>query len=415
MRPRNGPSMHEKSIARLSDAALLRRLATLVIRDRMNTAALLAHIAEVDTRRLYASAGYSSMHAYCVDELHMSDDAAFRRIRAARAARKFPTILTEVAAGRLHLAAVSLLAPHLTAENADELISAATHRRKAEIETMLALRFPVLDPAAVPRTTIRPLIGSQLVPGRVPSAQLDLAESHAPVSIAAATAGSEEPSSPSLDARGDFFPSAPHVDESRRPVGPVGPVEPPTPLPALPNLASVSPARFVLRLTISKSTRDKLTHAQTLLSHALGTTDVAQVLDRALDSLIASLEKRKFSETRRPRSRPRTRSASRRRAIPAHVRRAVWTRDQGRCTFVGSRGHRCGERHHLEFDHVDPVARGGRATVERMRLRCRTHNQYEAERVFGADFMKSKRLQAKNARSTSPSQRNGQPKRRSSP
>lgn len=60
-------------------------------------------------------------------------------------------------------------------------------------------------------------------------------------------------------------------------------------------------------------------------------------------------------------------------------------------------GHRCRTRKLLEFDHIDPVARGGKATVERMRLRCRAHNQYEAERAFGADFMRRKREQARRA------------------
>jgi hypothetical protein len=69
----------------------------------------------------------------------------------------------------------------------------------------------------------------------------------------------------------------------------------------------------------------------------------------------------------------------------------VWERDGGRCTFVGERGHRCGARARLEFDHADPVARGGRAIAERMRLLCRAHNQFEAERVFGKAFMRRKR------------------------
>jgi hypothetical protein len=83
------------------------------------------------------------------------------------------------------------------------------------------------------------------------------------------------------------------------------------------------------------------------------------------------------------------------RQVPAHVRRAVWQRDRGQCTFVGDTGHRCGASTRLEFDHVDPVARGGRATVETIRLRCRAHNQYEAERVFGAGFMRAKQAEAK--------------------
>jgi hypothetical protein len=86
------------------------------------------------------------------------------------------------------------------------------------------------------------------------------------------------------------------------------------------------------------------------------------------------------------------------RYVPAHVRRAVWNRDGGQCTFVGATGHRCEARRLLEFDHVDPVARGGQATVDRMRLRCRAHNQFEAERAFGATFMNRKRDEARGAR-----------------
>ena len=75
----------------------------------------------------------------------------------------------------------------------------------------------------------------------------------------------------------------------------------------------------------------------------------------------------------------------------------MWERDQGRCTFIGTTGHRCEARRFLEFDHIDPVARGGKATVEGMRLRCRAHNQYEAERTFGAGFMRRKRQEARLA------------------
>jgi hypothetical protein len=45
----------------------------------------------------------------------------------------------------------------------------------------------------------------------------------------------------------------------------------------------------------------------------------------------------------------------------------------------------------LEFDHVREVARGGDASVENIRLRCRAHNQYTAECTFGAGFMREKR------------------------
>jgi 5-methylcytosine-specific restriction endonuclease McrA len=109
--------------------------------------------------------------------------------------------------------------------------------------------------------------------------------------------------------------------------------------------------------------------------------------------LICRLEKQKFSATDKPRPalRP-TRSA---RHVPAHLRRAVWQRDQGRCTFVSKTGQRCAARKLLEFDHVTPVAQGGNATTANLRLRCRAHNQYAAERAFGAEFMRHKRQKAR--------------------
>src|SRR5439155_17152001 len=142
--------MRDFSLTHLSDTVLLSDLAALIAHDRVTTAVVLAHIAEVDARRLYAPAGYPSMHAYCVGELRLSEDAASKRIQAARAARQFPALFDALADGRLHLAAVCLLAPHLTVENGEGLMEAATHRRKAEIEELLARLFPKLGlPAMV--------------------------------------------------------------------------------------------------------------------------------------------------------------------------------------------------------------------------------------------------------------------------
>jgi 5-methylcytosine-specific restriction endonuclease McrA len=160
---------------------------------------------------------------------------------------------------------------------------------------------------------------------------------------------------------------------------------------------------FLVRLTVPKTTRDKLHYAQALLSHAVPVDDVAQVLDRALDALISQLERRKFGvSTREPRVREEDQQApdvaavadGKSRYIPVAIRRAVWERDQGRCTFVSITGGRCRVRRDLELDHVVPFARGGKANFENLRLRCNSHNQYEAERVFGVDFMRRKREEA---------------------
>src|SRR2546426_12231821 len=134
--------MDDYSLSHLSDHALELDLAAVVSRDRATTASLLAHIAEFDARRLYLPAAYPSMHAYCVHELHLSEDSAYKRITAARVARQFPVVFEALAEGRLHLAAIGLLSPYVRPENTDELLEAAVHKTKSEIEEPLAQRFP---------------------------------------------------------------------------------------------------------------------------------------------------------------------------------------------------------------------------------------------------------------------------------
>src|SRR5262249_30252730 len=159
--------MSKYSLSNVGDEALLRNLAALVARDRATTAEMLAHIAEVDSRKLYLPAAFPSMYAYCLGELHMSEDAAFKRIRAARAASQFPAVFASLSDGRLHLSGVVLLAPHLTPENAKELLAAATHKTKAEIERLLAQRFPRPDLPELVQALAPALQTYELAPGPV--------------------------------------------------------------------------------------------------------------------------------------------------------------------------------------------------------------------------------------------------------
>jgi hypothetical protein len=361
------------SLSHLSDQTLLRDLAALVAQDRTTTAALLAHIAEVDARKLYLPAAYPSMYLYCVHELRLSEDAAFKRIQAARAARRFPALFEALADGRLHVSGVCLLAPYLSEATAEELLAAATHKPKSEIEQLLAERFPRPD---VPTRwgaigSLATLPDAQLAPGQVGTRTEQLAPGPVEQFEQDATGHVEAQLSPGI-VDGPTAQLAPGQVEAQRP-----------------RVTPLSPDRFALQLTIGRSTHDKLCYAQALLGHQVPSGDLAQVLDRALEALIVALEKRKFAATSRPcPGQRRTRSG---RYIPAAVKRIVWERDGGRCSFVSEAGQRCPARTRLEFDHLDPVARGGQATAARLRLRCRAHNQYEAERTFGAGFISEKR------------------------
>src|SRR5205814_3328073 len=97
------------------------RLRGLVARDHDLTAQIVAHLAELDTRDVFLREGYGSLFVYCRDALGLSEWEAYNRIEVARAARRFPAILTGLASGALNLTAVRLLAPQLTAENHREV------------------------------------------------------------------------------------------------------------------------------------------------------------------------------------------------------------------------------------------------------------------------------------------------------
>ena len=344
--------MSSYTLTHLTDAALLRDLAALFARNRATTAALLAYIAEIDARRLYVPAGYPSMHAFCVAEFGLSEDGAFKRITAARAARQFPAIFDLVSRGRMHLTAVRMLAAHLTPQNAEDLLQAACGLSRNDLEQLLARRQAEDAPPMLPICS--PPGSLQLPPSQV---------------VESTSCGDLQLAPGRVDA---VSPSPPSALQSPPPSPTVWPDE-----------------RVVLEVAILRRTHDTLRDLQTLLSHSIPSGDVALVLDRAIQVAIRAAEKRKFAETSQPHSLGRKRTAAR--TIPAEVRRAVWRRDRGTCGFVSESGRRCASRRFLEFDHVEPVARGGRATVANTRLRCRTHNQYEAERVFGRRFMNEKR------------------------
>ena len=149
------------------------------------------------------------------------------------------------------------------------------------------------------------------------------------------------------------------------------------------------------RYAYSAAREEKLRYVQSLLAHARPGASVDRVLDLALDCLQDKLERQKFGKCSRP---GKSRGSKNPRYIPLEVKRAVWERDGGRCAFVGTGGKRCDARAPFEFDHVDPVARGARTTVSGVRLLCRAHNQYSAERTYGSEFMQAKRQQGRERR-----------------
>src|SRR3989441_30221 len=133
------------AVSRLSDRDLVDQVKRLAARERDVTAELVAHLAEIEERGLHHAAGFGSMFEYCRDALRLSEYAAYGRIEAARAARKFPVILEMLVEGSLNLTTVGLLGRLLTRDNYREVLAAAKGRSKREVEELVARLHPQPD------------------------------------------------------------------------------------------------------------------------------------------------------------------------------------------------------------------------------------------------------------------------------
>ena len=328
-----GTTLHTQA-ARLSDRELLQRVSDFAGRERAATADLVAHLAELDRRQLHRGEGYGSLFAYCTGALRFSEQAAYARIVSARAIRRLPVLLDRLSDGSLSLSTLCLLAPHLTAENHEAVLAKAMGRSKRQVEELVALIAPMAD--------VEPSV--RKLPAPVPPTR--------------ATEPVHAPQQQSVAA--SLPPPAAH-----RPL-----------------VAPLAPERYRVQFTVGTETHEKLRRAQDLLRREIPDGDPGTIFDRALTLLLEDVARRKLAQTLNPRPSHGT-EATRSRHVPAHVRRAVWLRDGGRCAFVAKNGRRCDERAYLEFHHVEPYGVGGETTTANLSLRCRSHNAYEAEVLFG--------------------------------
>jgi hypothetical protein len=359
----------------LSDAELLSEVKRLAAIERVATADLIRSLAEVEARRLHHAIGCPSMFDYCTRVLHLSEHAAYARIAAARAATRLPVVRDLLIEGAITLTTVTLLRRHLTAENHAALLESARHKRKADVEMLVATLHPKAD---VP-SSVRKLPVPKLPPAATAPLLSDVTEA-----IAA-------PDATTLKAGSQTSPDMRRASERGEREGRELPNTPPPPPAAV--VRAIAPERYKLQVTIGAETRSKLRRAQDLLRHTNRSADEAAVIDRALTVLVEQLEKVKYGRTGRPRPTGPPRAESRgpsntgSRHVPAHVRRAVSGRDGDRCAFVGSEG-RCTETAGLQYHHRIPFADGGPTTADNLELRCPAHNAYEAERWFGPLFVR---------------------------
>ena len=343
---------YKAQLKSISDDDLLSRLSELLLQSRRVESELVAHIGEVDARRLYAREASSSMFVYCTEVLNLSESEAYLRIAVARASRKHPMLLTMLGDGRLHLSGIAKLAPCLTDSNREALLARAAHKSKREIEELVAEVSPKPDVAA----------GMRKLPAKTQAG-------------------------PALQLRPDGVASPPAPAQSVKPAV----VEP------------LAPARYKVQFTASAELHDKLGRLRALMRSSVPDGDLAMIIEEAVTEKLERLESKRFGKTKAPRKNlEQTDTSPSSRYIPAAVKRAVRARDRNQCTFVDANGRRCTERDGLEFHHHEPFGRGGDHSLENILMMCPAHNGYLAERDYGPEVMEWYRRSGGGAREPEP-------------
>jgi len=401
------PAPPGRPLAGLSDDEVLRGLGRLLAQSRRAESDLVAHIAEVDERRLWAREAFPSRFAYCTGALHLSESEAYLRITVGRASRVHPAVLGVLAEGRMHLSGIALLAPHLTPENVEDLLAQATFRSKREIEELVAAIAPRPDvPATIRKLPTR---AASIAP---PPAEIDGSASSVgklPVAVAAPSAASTDSSAATTTLSG-----------MGRTVTQVGPSAAPGSSPPSDQTLPPRPFhplahdRYKVQFTAAGALVRKLERLCALMGSRSSGCDLAAVIDAVVSEKLERLEARRFGarsrhdETRKTGGSPsvgpatpvaRDHAPPASRHVPARVRRVVFDRDGGRCTYLDAAGRRCPEFDRLEYHHCHPFGVGGSHRPENLRLMCRAHNTVEAEHDFGRRTMdRYRRSQAEDPR-----------------
>ena len=349
--------MHAGAPSSLDSATLARRLGELAGHEREVQVEFLLHLAEFDTRRAWVEAGHRSLWDYLLRVVHLREGAAYRRLAAMRVVRRLPVVADALRDGRLCLSTVAVLEALFTEENVEELVARAAFLTKAEVQRLAV----TLQPRTAPKDGLRLL----------PSRKAEPRETHSPA---------DEPSTPAVSAAA--APPAPAAFQLAPP-------------PSRATLEPVTADTYSLRATVDAALEKEIQELRALLSHKVPSGDLTAVLREAVQCALEKHRRRKgATEPARKRkspvaAKPAKTTGCGRQPISAAVRREVWKRDEGRCTWCGPDGRRCGSTWKVELDHILPVALGGLSTVENLRILCRAHNALAAEQIFGREHMEA--------------------------
>ncbi|HET9553705.1 MAG TPA: hypothetical protein VFP50_12120, partial [Anaeromyxobacteraceae bacterium] len=316
-----------------------RRLADLLRGEQAAMADFLLALVDFDRRRLWVELGHTSLWYYLHRELGLSKGAAFHRKVAAELLQKHAGLEAPLRDGRLCLSSVVELARVLTPQNEAEVLPRFFHRSAREAKEVAAELAPR---GCVPsRVVVTPISPRQADAGSVQTSEPTPAVSGgsaAPL-LAAVPTPALSPAATLAEICRSAATSAPAAPASARPV----------------EVVPLTADRSRLHLTVSRRLLEKLAAARDALSHSRPGASEEEILEAGLDLLLARQASRR-ALVKKPRATPSAdprspsdalAEAGPRPTIPAHVRRAVWLRDEGCYRERRLRGDLARDVHHV--------------------------------------------------------------------
>ena len=332
--------------------AVTARLADLLAREHGALVDFLLALADFDRRRLWIELGYSGLFMFLHRELGLSKGASYYRKVGAELIQRVPQIVEPLRDGRLCITSIAELAKVLTPENQGEVLPRFFHRSKREAMEVTAELRP--DPAPPKRDVVTKVCAAPVAAASAPRvAAGELERSVQLENLPDANSGSER----------RVMMSQPRESRDL----------------AVPLTADLR--RF--HVNVSRRFLEKLEAAHAALSHSRPNATNEETLEAGLDLVLAQQAKRKGMVEKPRKESPPAKPDH----LPAHVKRAVWVRDGGRCQWRIESGGICGSTYRVQFDHIIPRARGGPSTVENVRLACAHHNDLAARQAFGDAWM----------------------------
>lgn len=320
-------------ISALSNEELSSRLEKLAHSERKITHLVLIHINEMESRRLYAELGYESMFRYMTRHLKYSEDAAYRRLSAARLLKKSPEIAERLENGSLNLTQLAQVQSAIrqdakcnpkdsntVAGGIPQILDKIENKSSFETKKALALEFNL------------PIAAHEVLePQRDDSVRLEIT----------LTTEQFKTLETARDLMSHLSPDGNWAD--------------------LLTLLAEKQIHKILGKEKPKSSMNETASTDNTASNAQQTAQVSLMPKSATQSFLV---------------------ARKRGHIKVTTKRSLLVTAGYCCEYQNQNtGIKCGSKYQLQMDHIQPIACGGKDEKANLRVLCRTHNLLAASKM----------------------------------